>query len=160
MIVEYHDLEGLFSAIRKINTRYYKRVNANIIYLEELTKTNQIVYITQLRDAYSHLVEIFAFDDVSLPKNKAIIQSQLDRYSGHLERLLHDTYLKIVNEKYKILLGILPPNDVGAVRTQIAERISTLRVVDPASTNEKKIAGYISLIEFIEDVFNKFYYRN
>jgi hypothetical protein len=159
MAFDYNSADELFALVRAINQKYYKQASANVIYLEEITDTNQVVYITQIRDAYSHLVKIFDYEDILDAENKSKIQVHLDRYSGHIERILLDTYRKIVSEKIKSLKAILNPNDIEAVKMQIAGRIKTLRVVDDSFPNEDKIKGYDSLIQFIEDAFNKFYYR-
>jgi hypothetical protein len=94
MTFEYTTAEELFSLIRSINAKYYDQASANIIYLEELTNVNQVVYITQLRDAYSHLVSIFKYENILDKDAKAHIQNHLNRYSGHVERQLCRHFLE------------------------------------------------------------------
>jgi hypothetical protein len=64
MAFDYNNAEELFLQVRSINRKFYDQASANIIYLEEITDTNQVVYITQIRDAHSHLVKIFDYEDI------------------------------------------------------------------------------------------------
>jgi hypothetical protein len=155
-VFEFDGLEQLFSLIRNINNKYYEQLSANIIYLEELTNTNYIAYIIELRDAYSHLVKILSYDDISTKGNKDNIQKHLDRYSGHLERLLLDSYRKIINEKYKMLVNILrPKKKIAEVDAKIAEMLKSLRGMNDALPAEKKINEYNNIIKYIDDTCNQ-----
>jgi hypothetical protein len=60
MNYNYSNLEQLLGHVRKINDKYYWQAVGNVAYLEELGDKNYIIYITSLRDAYDHLVQVLS----------------------------------------------------------------------------------------------------
>jgi hypothetical protein len=94
MNLEYSSGDELIELIRQINLNYYERLNANILFLEELSDRIFVIYIIELRDAYSHLVRIFNYD-IHSPNGKKNVQSHLGEYVTHLQRGLLDTFRKI-----------------------------------------------------------------
>ena len=153
---EYRTHQELCGLISGINEKFYKPASENTIYLEELTGENTIAYIIALRDAYSHLVKIFEFHDIFTHDNRAKIERQLERYSGHLERLLFDTYHKIIDLKSNELWRIIPVKDKGAIQAQLALEIKNQRVVDDGTTVDQKLEGYKKIIDLIESIYKKF----
>jgi len=97
MNYEYGNLDGLLALICDINRKYYRPAIENIIYLEELNDCNLVIYIANLRDAYYHLVSILDYDNIFLYDNKTKIHQNIIQYSDHLERIVFDTYQKIVD---------------------------------------------------------------
>ena len=156
MAFEYHTHQDLFRVINGINERFYKPASENIIYLEELSNENAIAYIISLRDAYSHLVKIYELDDILAHDSRLKIERQLERYSAHLERLLFDTYQKIISIKSSELWKIIPDNEKTAVKSQVALEVKKQRVVDDGTTIVQKIEGYKNIIDFIENAYKKF----
>jgi len=156
MAFEYHTHQDLFGIISVINKRFYKPASENIIYLEELCNENAIAYVISLRDAYSHLVKIFELDDILAHDNKCRIERQLERYSAHLERLLFDTYQKIISIKSSELWKILSDKDRATVKSQVALEVKKQRVVDDGTTIDQKIEGYKIIIDLIENAYKKF----
>jgi len=153
---EYRTHQDLCGIIGEINERFYKPASENIVYLEELTGENTIAYIIALRDAYSHLVKIFEFRDILTHDNRAKIERQLERYSGHLERLLFDTYQKIIDLKSHELWKIIPDKDKMTIKTQLALEVKKHRIVDDGTTIAQKIEGYKKIIDLIESIYEKF----
>jgi hypothetical protein len=156
MAFEYHTHQGLFEIVNGINERFYKPASENIIYLEEISNENAIAYMVALRDAYSHLVKIFEFHDSLAHDNRLRIERQLERYSGHLERLLFDTYQKIISIKSSELWKILPDKEKPTIKSQVALEVKNQRVVDDGNTVAQKIEGYKNIIAFIENAYRKF----
>ena len=148
--------QDLYELIQKINTKFYIPCCENIIYLEEICDENAIAYIISLRDSYSHLVKIYEVNDITTHDNKSKIERQLERYSGHLERLLFDTFQKIISIKSHELWSQLSEKDKPAIKSQVALEIKNLRIVADESTTDQKIEGYKKIIDLIEDIFNKF----
>ena len=62
MDLNFSSSDELNELIRQINVKYYEHFNANILYLEELADRIFIIYIIELRDAYSHLVRVHDYD--------------------------------------------------------------------------------------------------
>ena len=156
MRFEYTTHQDLHNLIRQINEQFYKPSCENIVYLEEITNENTIAYIISLRDAYSHLVKVFEVSDIAAHDNKIKIGRQLERYSSHLERLLFDTYQKIISIKSNELWAQIPDKKIIAIKTQIALEIKKLRIVADGTTIDQKIEGYKKIIDLIEDIFKKF----
>jgi len=148
--------EQLHELIQKINNRFYIPCCENIIYLEEICNENAIAYVISLRDSFSHLVKIYDVDNLTAHENKIKIERQLERYSGHLERLLFDTYQKIISIKTCELYSQLSDKDKITVKTQIALEVKNLRVVADETTTDEKIEGYKKIIDLIEEIFKKF----
>jgi hypothetical protein len=157
MSYDIRSAQDLSGAIYKINEKFYKPSSENIIYLEELCNENFVAYIISLRDAYSHLVKAFEYSDFSSSDEVSKINMQLERYSSHLERLLYDTYQKIISAKSHELWSILPEEQKGAIKTQLALKIKDLRIISDSSTYDEKIEGYKKIIDFIEEAYKKRY---
>jgi hypothetical protein len=151
MDIEYSTQEELFDLIRQINAQYYERFNANILYLEEIADRIYIIYIIELRDAYSHLVRIFDYDIFS-EQGKKNIRHHLGEYVTHLQRGLLDTFRKILAIELKSLLKSIRKNNVRAIEIQIAQRAADLRIMDEAHSVDKRIDGYIALMDYISEI--------
>jgi hypothetical protein len=154
MDIEYTTQDDLFEIIRKIDTTYYERFNANILYLEELADRIYVIYIIELRDAYSHLARIFDYDIVSEPGRKNV-QYHLNEYAEHLRRGLLDTFRKILILELDSLKKSVHKKDVKIVEYEISKKAAELRVMRKDHPVDQRIAGYIKLMEFISDVRKK-----
>jgi hypothetical protein len=154
MDFEYSTHEELFNLIRQIDSKYYERFSANILYLEELADRIYIVYIIELRDAYSHLVRIFDYDIFS-ETGKKNVRYHLGEYVTHLQRGLLDTFRKILAVEFGALKKTIHRNDVKAVEVQIAKKASALRVMDKSQSIDQRIDGYIGLMDFISEIRKK-----
>ena len=154
MDFEYSSNEGLLELIRQINVKYYERFNANILYLEELADKIFVIYIIELRDAYSHLVRIFDYDILS-EQGKKNVQEHLSKYITHLQRGLLDTFRKILALEYKSLINAIHRNNIKAIELQIAKEASLLRIMDNNPV-DKRIDGYVKLMDFISEIRKKF----
>jgi hypothetical protein len=154
MDFEYSTYEELFNLIGQINSKYYERFNANILYLEELSDRIYVVYITTLRDAYSHLVRIFDYDVLS-EDGKKNIRHHLGEYVAHLQRGLMDTFGKIRAIEFRTLKASVHKNNVKAVEIQIAKEAAKLRIMDKNLSFDERIEGYDKLIDFISKIREK-----
>jgi hypothetical protein len=148
MDLEYTTHEGLSDLISQINTKYYARFNANILYLEELADRIYVIYIVELRDAYSHLVRIFDDDILSGQGHKNALY-HLSEYVTHLQRGLLDTFRKILALEFSELKKHIHRNSIKAVEVQIAEKAAGLRIMDKNHSVDQRIEGYISLMDHI-----------
>jgi hypothetical protein len=154
MEFEYSTYEELFNLIKQVNENYYARFNANILYLEELWDKIYVVYIIELRDAYSHLVRIFDYDILS-DKGKQNVRHHLSEYVSHLQRGLFDTFRKILTLEVKSLEKSIHRNNLAAVRTQIAKEAANLRIMEKNRSIDQRIDGYTRLIDFISKIRTK-----
>jgi len=146
--------DELNELIRQINLKYYDRLNANILYLEELADQIFIIYIIELRDAYSHLVRVFDYD-INTVEGKRNVQSHLEKYIGHLQKGLLDTFRKILEVEYKSARKAVHRNNVRAFDQYIAQRASNLRVMSETNTVDNRIDGYIDLLQYLSDTRKK-----
>jgi hypothetical protein len=121
--------DELNELIRQININYYERFNANILYLEELADKIFVIYIIELRDAYSHLVRVFDYD-INNQDGKRNAWQHLDKYIGHLQRGLLDTFRKILEIEYKQARKVVHRNNVRAFDQYVAQEAARLRVMD------------------------------
>jgi len=154
MSFDFSSLEELDELIRQINVKYYDRFNANILYLEELTDSIFIIYIIELRDAYSHLVRIHDYN-VNTEEGKRNIQSHLEKYVSHLQKGLLDTFRKILEVEYKSARKAVHRNNTRAFDQYIAQKASSLRVMSESNTVDNRIDGYINLLQYLSDTRKK-----
>jgi ketol-acid reductoisomerase len=148
MNLDFTTKDELNELIRQININYYERFNANILYLEELADKIFIIYIIELRDAYSHLVRVFDYD-VNNQVGKQNVQQHLEKYVNHLQRGLLDTFRKILAMEYSSARKSVHKNNVQAFDQYIAERASKLRVMNEENSVDNRISGYIELMEYL-----------
>jgi len=159
MDFEYSSSDELFKLIGQINSKYYERLNANILFLEQLTNSICTAHIIELRDAYSHLVKVFDYDILS-PEGKKNVQYHLSAYTGHLQRDLLDTFRKIVDLEFKFIKEYIPKKDVKAVESQIAYKAHEVRIMSEDISFDQKIDGFISLLSYISEIHKKYSDKN
>jgi len=154
MDLEYTSSDELLELIRKINVNYYERLNANILYVEELSDRIYVVYIIELRDAYSHLIRVFDYD-IHSQEGRKNVQFHLEKCISHLQRGLLDTFRKILSLELKSLLKSVHRNNIKVIEHQIAQEAYRLRVMDSNNTVDKRIEGYITLLDYMSDIWKK-----
>ena len=155
MNISFSTHEELIELIRQINVKYYDRFNANILFIEEMTDKIFVVYIIELRDAYSHLVRVFDYDILS-PQGKVNAQRHLGEYVSHLQRGLLDTFRKILALEMKYLLKIIHRNEVKVIEYQIAQEAHKLRIMGKGISEDERIEGYLLLFNYMGDLRKKF----
>jgi len=147
---DWKDTAGILDNIRYINECYYGKILENLIYIEKQDKSIFTAYSIELRDAYAHLVKIFAYDNNPSEENRIKINRQLERYLGHLEELLYDTYLRkimiLVDLYFKKLEG---NTDLPKKKMEYANQISQMRIVNNDITINQKIDEYEKIIKSI-----------
>jgi len=158
------DHQGLVDHIQCINKALLIPIVGNIEYLkQEYKDLSYPVHTIALRDAYSHLAKIIGFDVILTAdgtiKNK--IKRQLERYLGHLEELLYDTYLKIIKKKSDILVERLSTEgrsiDIPKIKMKLAPEVQKIRVVNDTATIVEKRVRYEKIISFIDNYYNTNY---
>jgi hypothetical protein len=153
---DWNNIEGIFDNVRCVNELYHPYIKNNLIYLETHDKDGKdkkiyTTYAVELRDAYSHLVKLLAYKDIYSSDNKVKINRQLERYLGHLEELLYDTYLrKIMIMLNSFLKKIDGRRELPEKKMKYAEQISQLRIMNDDITIKQKIEKYEAIIDDIE----------
>jgi len=148
---DWNSIEGILDNVRWLNGQYYDCIIANLNYIEARNKEIYNAYTIELRDAFSHLVKIFAYDNISSEDNKIKITRQLERYLGHLEELLYDTYFRIIELQVDELYEKLDKKiDLPKKKMEYAQKMSQLRTVRDDITIEQKITNYKKIMESIE----------
>jgi hypothetical protein len=136
--------------VRQINKKYYERLNANILYLEEIEDKIFIIFIIEYRDAYSHLVRVFDYDiNTDIGKHNAL--QHLEKYVNHLQKGLLDTFRKILEVEYKSARKTVHKNNIRAFDQYIAQKATSLRVMNETNTIDNRIDGYIELLQYLSD---------
>ncbi len=148
---DYNTIEELYELIAGINRKYYMQLLSNILYLEEYLNKNLVIYLTVLRDTHAHLAVIFGFQNVLDSATKEKVKIQIGKYSGHLERGVLDTFMKIAGIKKNYLLSVC--KNKGAMKAQLALKLSQLRIID--SGNDEKIEKYKELIRYLDEATDK-----
>jgi len=154
MELNFSSSDELNELIRQINIKYYERFNANILYLEELADRIFIIYIIELRDAYSHLVRVHDYD-INNPDGKQNIKSHLEKYINHLQNGLLDTFRKILEVEYRTARAAVHRNNVRAFDQYVAQKAADLRVMNETNTVDNRINGYIELLQYLSDTRKK-----
>jgi len=148
MNLDFTTIDELNELIRQINVRYYELFNANILYLEELADKNYVIYIIELRDAYSHLVRVFDYD-INDQNGRSNVQQHLGKYIVHLQRGLLDTFRKILEIEYSSARKTVRTNNIRAFDQYIAQEAAKLRVMDEKHSVDDRINGYKELMTYL-----------
>jgi hypothetical protein len=155
MDIKYSSTDELFALIKQINEKYYERFSANILFLEELCNKIFVIYIIQLRDAYSHLVRVFDFDVLS-DQGKRNVQEHLSKYVNHLHNGILDTFRKILAMEFKFLMNVAPGRERKVIEYQVAKKAYDLRIMGRDISVDERIDGYIALLDYIAEIRAKF----
>jgi len=148
---DWNDIEGLLDNVRCISEQYYRCVLKNLFYIEIKDKSIYTIYAIELRDAFSHLVKIFAYDNNFVEDNKIKITRQLERYLGHLEEMLYDTFSRIIKFKAEELYKKLDKTiELPKKKMKYARKILEVRTVRDDITIQQRIAKYNEIIASIE----------
>lgn len=150
--MNYSNYEELHKLISQTVQENYKLATANIIYLEELDSKSFVIYMTQFRDAFTHLVNIYSTD---IYQSKDYVLEQLERVNGHLERVVIDSYRKICDRFLYKIRKTKRLRDIPAFEFQIAQKIKELRICDESLTFDSKKKGFQELIKHMEEILNK-----
>ena len=155
MELNYTSCEEFNSLIKEINDKYYERFNANILFLEELNDRIFVIYIIELRDAYSHLIRVYDYDILS-EQGKKNVQHHLEKYVSHLQKGLLDTFRKILALEFKFLMNSITYRDKKAIVYQIAKKTHELRIMGKDISVDNRIEGYKSLLEHMAEIRERF----
>lgn len=150
--MDYTTYEELHKEISKIVNEKYTLATANIIFLEELDSKSFVIYMTQFRDALTHLSNIYSVD---IFDRKEYVLEQLERVNGHLERVVIDSYRKICDRFLCSILKNSKRKNIQVYKMQIAQRIKELRMCDNTLSFDDKIKGFQNLISYMEEILNK-----
>jgi hypothetical protein len=150
MDLEFSTTDELNELIRQINKNYYERFNANILYLEELANNIYVIYIIELRDAYSHLKQIFDYD-ITNHNEKKKLQTHLEKYVNHLQNGLLDTFRKILSIEYSSARKTIHRKNLYVFDQYIAQEASRLRIMSEENPIDNRIKGYIELMNYLSN---------
>jgi len=152
---DYQNLQDILDKVSYINKVYYTPAACNILYLEESNKEISVIYMIAMRDAHSHLEKALEYfnreNGVLNDDSRTKITRQLERYLGHLEELLYDTYLRIINEKLNVLLKRLRKKEQDIVKSQLSSQIQSVRTMGDDISIEQKKENFEKIIEYIEN---------
>jgi len=149
----------LFLHIKCINRTLYEPVNYNISYLAKNEHKAYQVHSTALRDTYSHLCKIIEYD-IEKPEDKIKIKRQLERYLGHLEELLYDSFSKIIKLEMSKLSELFDQKhdayrnrivNKPKILMKLATEIQEARKMDDKSLIKDKIDRYKRIINNIHE---------
>jgi hypothetical protein len=157
---DWNNIQTLLGNVRYINECYYRQIIKNLRYLEDHSKKKRTIYSIEMRDAFSHLIKVFEYDDNGAKgrkkDEKIRITRQLERYLGHLEELLYDTYLRIIMTKVDLLYKELVGKEEFLMKKKnYADEISQLRAVRDDLTIENKIKMYDDIVNSIESDYSE-----
>lgn len=151
--MDFNNYEELHKLIAEVVDEKYKIAIANITYLEEIDNKCYVIYMTQFRDVLNHLSRIYSCEDIV--SSKAEITEQLERISGHLERVVIDSFRKITDSLLRNVLATCKPRDKNAFRIQIAQEVRDLRLSNQEVSFEDKLEGFQKMVEYLEELLKK-----
>lgn len=150
--MDYNNYEELHNLIKNFVYKNYTLASSNIIYLEELDSKSFVVYMTQFRDAFTHLTNVYSVD---IFEKKTYVLEQLERVNGHLERIVIDSYRKICDSLLCTIRKTKKRRDIHVYELQVAQEIKALRICDESLTFDKKKKSFQDLIAYMETILNK-----
>jgi len=161
------DQQELFEHIQCITRTLYDLIHRNIMLLTKRDKdVSHVQHIVALRDAYSHLCKAVEYD-IYKPEDKIKIKRQLERYLGHLEELLYDSYLKIIKLDIAKVLALFDPQDKDSQKRmrnkpktimRQAVKVQQARMMDDKTPISEKITKYDQIIKDIESDYDRIRY--
>ena len=141
-----------YNGIKIFNSMGEKLSKFDETQIEELDSKSFVIYMTQFRDAFTHLVNIYLTD---IMLNKDYVLEQLERVNGHLERIVIDSYRKICDRFIWAIRKTKKWKDVSNYELQIAQKIKALRMCEENISFEQKKDGFYNLIVYMEAILNK-----
>jgi len=148
---DWKSIEDIFDNVRCINECYYLKIFENLEFIQDHDKKTYTAYSVELRDAYSHLVKIFETNDFSSEDKRVKINRQLERYLGHLEEMLYDTYLRNIQIRLDSLCNKLKgKREFPKKKMEYALQVSQLRTMNDDINIYQKIEKYEKIIESIK----------
>lgn len=151
--MNYNNYEELHKLISDVVDEKYIIAITNITYLEELNDKCYVIYMTQFRDVLNHLARIYSCKDIIDSKSEII--EQLERISGHLERVVIDSFRKITDSLLKNVLATCKPRNKNVFKFQIAQKVKDLRLSNQDITYEMKLKGFQDMVEYLENLLKK-----
>ncbi len=150
--MDYNSYEELHNLITSLVCKNYKLASSNTIYLEELDSKSFVVYMTQFRDAFTHLMNVYSVD---IFEKKNYVLEQLERVNGHLERIVIDSYRKICDSLLCAIRKTKNWRDVHGYELQVAQKIKALRICEEGLTFDMKKKSFQDLIDYMETILKK-----
>lgn len=154
--MDYNTYDGLHNLVKDVLCDNYAVASANIIYLEELTSKNYVIYLTQFRDVLMHLTHIYETENIFDSTRKSDVLTQLERIKGHLERIVIDSYQKICVCLKEMIENSVHQSEWLGIKAQLAQRIKDLRISDTNISFSERKENFQQLIEYMESAINKF----
>lgn len=151
--MDFNNYEELHKLIAEVVDEKYKIAIANITYLEEIDDKCYVIYMTQFRDVLNHLSRIYSYTDII--NNKIEIIEQLGRISGHLERVVIDSFRKMTDSLLRNVLTACKTRDKNAFKIQIAQKVRDLRLSSQDVSFEDKLDGFQKMVEYLEDLLQR-----
>lgn len=144
-------VEDIFDNVRIINDCCYEKIFENLKFIQSHDKEIYTAYSIELRDAYSHMVKIFEANDFSSEEKIVKINRQQERYLGHLEEMLYDTYLRRIQIKLDSFYNkIKGKREITKKKMEYALQVSQLRTMSDDISIKQKIEKYEKIIDLID----------
>jgi len=151
MHFDFSSKEELYDKISEITKECYSKALENIFYLEDYNKRNYVGYMVHLRDAYSHIANIFRHEDILSPQGKEFAKENLIKYQDHLDRIVVDSYMKIIELKKRYLFS--SRKNKAAFEAQVAQKVADIR--SGKITGKSRYACLEDLIDYLEKSINR-----
>ena len=155
----YNSYEELYKLIQEINNKFYFKILENCFFLEEAKNKNYVIFMKEIRDSYSHLARVFKNDNPLGSSSKNTILKELDKFSGHLERLAIES-IKLVLNYYIEIITLYYKNKnlkdaLDLLNLNIARKIKELRLNINSISFEDRYNGYTEIVKYLDDYIEK-----
>lgn len=79
----------------------------------------------------------------------------MERISGHLERVVIDSFRKITDSLLKNVMATCKPRDKNAFKIQVAQKVRDLRISSQDVTFKDKLEGFQKMVEYLEELLQR-----
>lgn len=152
--------ENIYRHIAAVNDACYPKIKENVFFLEQVHDKNFVKVMQEIRDAYDHLHHIFMHENPFLPSAQADINSEFEKYRGHMQRLAIETVRKVADYYILLIHNHLEQNgqagDWTVVKTQIARKVKDARDREVSRNFHERYSAWEEILDLTEQVIKKY----
>lgn len=152
--------EKIYKAIAVVNDACYPKIKENVFFLEQAHEKNFVKVMQEIRDAYDHLHHIFMHEDPFTEAAQADINSEFEKYRGHMQRLAIETVRKMADYYISLIRSHFEQNgqlgEWTVVKTQIARKVKDARDREVSRGFHERYAAWEEILELTEHVIEKY----
>jgi len=152
--------EKIHKSIAAVNALCYPKIKENVFFLEQVTEKNLVKVMQEIRDAYDHLHHIYMHPDPFTSDAQENINSEFEKYKGHLQRLAIETVRKVAEYYFSVIKSSLQrdgkPGDWEVVKVQLAKKVKDARDRETCGDFAIRYAAWQGILDYTDDILKRY----